>query len=160
MGDNMKIRKAKKQDVKDIQDLRYLLAKHDKSLGLDIVETEWGYTEVGKKDLEYFLNEQYIYVAEENEKIVGFITAEIFKKKAWYTVQLGSINNIFVLEEYRNQGIGKALMKTAIEALKEAGITNIQLDTYNKNSNSIKFYEGLGFEKCNLQMLYQEDKQK
>ena len=156
----MKIRKAKKEDMKDIQDLRYLLAKYDKSLGLDIAVTEWGYTEVGKKDLEYFLNEQYIYVAEENEKIVGFITAEIFKKKAWYTVQLGSINNIFVLEEYRNKGIGKALMKTAIDALKEAGITNIQLDTYNRNSNAIKFYEGLGFEKCNLQMLYQEDKNK
>ena len=75
-------------------------------------------------------------------------------------MQLGSINNIFVLEEYRNKGIGKALMKTAIDALKEVGITNIQLDTYNKNSNAIKFYEGLGFEKCNLQMLYQEDKQK
>ena len=156
----MNIRKAEKEDIKDIQDLRYLLAKHDKSLGLDIVETKWGYTEVGKKDLEYFLNEQYIYVAEEKEKIVGFITAEIFKKKVWYTVQLGSINNIFVLEEYRNKGIGKALMKTAINALKEVGITNIQLDTYNKNSNAIKFYEGLGFEKCNLQMLYQEDKQK
>ena len=156
----MKIRKAKKEDMKDIQDLRYLLAKHEKSLGLNIAVPEWGYTEVGKKDLEYFLNEQYIYVAEENEKIVGFITAEIFKKKAWYTVQLGSINNIFVLEEYRNQGIGKALIKTVIDALKEVGITNVQLDTYNKNDKAIKFYEGLGFEKCNLQMLYQEDKKK
>ncbi len=156
----MNIRKAEKEDIKDIQDLRYLLAKYDKSLGLDIAVTEWGYTEVGKKDLEYFLNEQYIYVAEENEKIVGFITAEIFKKKAWYTVQLGSINNIFVLEEYRNKGIGKALMKTMINALKEVGITNIQLDTFNKNSKAIKFYEELGFEKCNIQMLYQEDKQK
>ena len=156
----MKLRKAKKEDMEDIQDLRYLLAKYDKSLGLDIVVTEWGYTEVGKKDLEYFLNQQYIYVAEENQKIVGFITAEIFKKKVWYSVQLGSINNIFVLEEYRNQGIGTALMKTMMNALKEVGITNIQLDTYNKNSKAIKFYEGLGFEKCNVQMLYQEDKQK
>ena len=56
-------------------------------------------------------------------------------------MQLGSINNIFVLEEYRNKGIGKALMKTMINALKEVGITNIQLDTFNKNSKAIKFYE-------------------
>ena len=156
----MKIRKAKKEDMKDIQDLRYLLGKYDKSLGLNIAVPEWGYTEVGKKDLEYFLNEQYIYVAEDDEKIVGFITGEIFKKKAWYNVQLGSINNIFVLEEYRNKGIGKALMQTMIDALKEVGITNIQLDTYNKNSKAIKFYERLGFEKCTIQMLYQEDKKK
>ena len=75
-------------------------------------------------------------------------------------MQLGSINNIFVLEEYRNKGIGKALMKTMINALKEVGITNIQLDTFNKNSKAINFYEELGFEKCNIQMLYQEDKNK
>ena len=29
----MKLRKAKKEDMKDIQDLRYLLAKYEKDLG-------------------------------------------------------------------------------------------------------------------------------
>ena len=160
MGDNMKIRSAKKEDIKDIQDLRYLLAKYEKDLGLNIVVPEWGYTEAGEKDLDYFLNQQYIYVAEENEQIVGFITAEVLKKKVWYNVQLGSINNIFVLEEYRGKGIGKALMKTMMNTLQDVGITNIQLEAYSKNSKAIKFYEKLGFEKCNIQMLYQEEKNK
>ncbi len=156
----MKIRSAKKEDIKDIQDLRYLLAKYEKDLGLNIVVPEWGYTEAGEKDLDYFLNQQYIYVAEENEQIVGFITAEVLKKKVWYNVQLGSINNIFVLEEYRGKGIGKALMKTMMNTLQDVGITNIQLEAYSKNSKAIKFYEKLGFEKCNIQMLYQEEKNK
>ena len=156
----MKIRSAKKEDIKDIQDLRYLLAKYEKDLGLNIVVPEWGYTEAGEKDLDYFLNQQYIYVAEENEQIVGFITAEVLKKKVWYNVQLGSINNIFVLEEYRGKGIGKALMKTMMNTLQDVGITNIQLEAYSKNSKAIKFYEKLGFEKCNVQMLYQEEKNK
>ena len=156
----MKIRSAKKEDIKDIQDLRYLLAKYEKDLGLNIVVPEWGYTEAGEKDLDYFLNQQYSYVAEENEQIVGFITAEVLKKKVWYNVQLGSINNIFVLEEYRGKGIGKALMKTMMNTLQDVGITNIQLEAYSKNSKAIKFYEKLGFEKCNIQMLYQEEKNK
>ena len=156
----MKIRSAKKEDIKDIQDLRYLLAKYEKDLGLNIVVPEWGYTEAGEKDLDYFLNQQYMYVAEENEQIVGFITAEVLKKKVWYNVQLGSINNIFVLEEYRGKGIGKALMKTMMNTLQDVGITNIQLEAYSKNSKAIKFYEKLGFEKCNIQMLYQEEKNK
>ena len=156
----MKIRSAKKEDIKDIQDLRYLLAKYEKDLGLNIVVPEWGYTEAGEKDLDYFLNQQYIYVAEENEQIVGFITAEVLKKKVWYNVPLGSINNIFVLEEYRGKGIGKALMKTMMNTLQDVGITNIQLEAYSKNSKAIKFYEKLGFEKCNIQMLYQEEKNK
>lgn len=152
----MKIRRAKKEDMKDIQDLRYLLAKYEKDLGLNIAVPEWGYTEVGEKDFNYFLNQQYIYVAEEDGKIVGFITGEVLKKKAWYNVQLGTVNNIFVLEEYRDKGIGKELMKTMMKTLKKDGITNIELYTYANNSKAIKFYEKLGFEKCNIQMLYQE----
>ena len=153
----MEIRKAKKEDVKDIQKLRYLLAKYEKDLGLNIVIPEWAYTDVGEKDFNYFLNEQYIFVAIEDNKIVGFITGEIFKKKAWYNVQLGEINNIFVLEEYRQKGIGKKLVKTMIDTFKQEGITNIDLYTFGNNIDAIKFYEKIGFKKYNVQMLYEKD---
>ena len=153
----MEIRKAKKEDMKDIQKLRYLLAKYEKYLGLNIVIPEWAYTYVGEKDFNYFLNEQYIFVAIEDNKIVGFITGEIFKKKAWYNVQLGEINNIFVLEEYRQKGIGKKLVKTMIDTFKQEGITNIDLYTFGNNIDAIKFYEKIGFKKYNVQMLYEKD---
>lgn len=152
----MEIRKAKKEDMKDIQKLRYLLAKYEKDLGLNIVIPEWAYTYVGEKDFNYFLNEQYIFVAIEDNKIVGFITGEIFKKKAWYNVQLGEINNIFVLEEYRQKGIGKKLVKTMIDTFKQEGITNIDLYTFGNNIDAIKFYEKIGFKKYNVQMLYEK----
>ena len=153
----MEIRKAKKEDMKDIQKLRYLLAKYEKYLGLNIVIPEWAYTYVGEKDFNYFLNKQYIFVAIEDNKIVGFITGEIFKKKAWYNVQLGEINNIFVLEEYRQKGIGKKLVKTMIDTFKQEGITNIDLYTFGNNIDAIKFYEKIGFKKYNVQMLYEKD---
>lgn len=153
----MEIRKAKKEDMKDIQNLRYLLGKYEKDLGLNIVVPEWAYTEVGEKDFNYFLNDQYIFVATENNKIVGFITGEILKKKAWYNVQLGEINNIFVLKEYRQKGIGKKLIETIINSFKEEGITNIQLYTFSNNTDAIKFYEKIGFKKYNVQMLYEKD---
>ena len=70
----MEIRKARKEDMKEVQDLRYLLSSFEKEIGANISVPEWGYTEVGEKDYNYFLNKQFIYVAEENEKIVGFIT--------------------------------------------------------------------------------------
>ena len=46
------------------------------------------------------------------------------------------------------------------EFLKSIGCKNIMIAVFGYNANAIKFYEGLGFEKCNLQMLYQEDKNK
>ena len=95
-------------------------------------------------------------MAIEDNKIVGFITGEIFKKKAWYNVQLGEINNIFVLEEYRQKGIGKKLVKTMIDTFKQEGITNIDLYTFGNNVDAIKFYEKIGFKKYNVQMLYEK----
>ena len=80
----MKIRKARKEDMKAVQDLRYNLSKYEKDIGLNIVVPEWGYTEVGERDYNYFFNKQFIFVAEEDEKIVGFITGEILSKKEWY----------------------------------------------------------------------------
>ena len=154
----MNIRKARKEDMKAVQDLRYKLSKYEKEIGLNIAVPEWGYTEVGERDYNYFLNKQFIYVAEDNQKIVGFITGEILSKKEWYTVQLGTINNLFVLEEYRGKGIGKKLMETMMDAFKEKGINNFELYALNNNENALKFYEKLGFRKYNVQMLYEENK--
>ena len=154
----MEIRKARKEDMKAVQDLRYLLCVYEKEIGATIGVTDWAYTEVGEKDYNYFLNKQFIYVAEDNQKIVGFITGEILSKKEWYTVQLGTINNLFVLEEYRGKGIGKKLMETMMDAFKEKGINNFELYALNNNEDALKFYEKLGFRKYNVQMLYEENK--
>lgn len=151
----IEIRKARKEDMKAVQDLRYLLSKYEKEIGADISVPEWGYTEVGEKDYNYFLDKQFIYVAEESSKIIGFITGEILSKKAWYTVQLGTINNLFVLKEYRGNGIGKKLMETLMNDFKEKGIENFELYAFSTNENALRFYEKLGFKKYNIQMLYQ-----
>lgn len=153
----MNIRKARKEDMKAVQDLRYKLSKYEKEIGLNIAVPEWGYTEVGETDYNYFLNKQFIYVAEEDEKIVGFITGEILPKKEWYTVQLGTINNLYVLEDYRHKGIGKQLMQTMINSFKEKGIETFELYAFSNNVDALKFYEKLGFKKYNVQMLYQKN---
>ena len=46
----IEIRKARKEDMKAVQDLRYLLSKYEKEIGADISVPEWGYTGVGEKD--------------------------------------------------------------------------------------------------------------
>lgn len=153
----MEIRKAKQEDMKQVQDLRYKLSKYEKDIGLNIAVPEWGYTEVGERDYNYFLNKQFIYVAEEDEKILGFITGEILAKKEWYTVQLGTINNLYVLDEYRHKGIGKQLMQTMMDSFKEKEIKTFELYAFSNNVDAIKFYEDIGFKKYNVQMLYQKN---
>lgn len=39
----MNIRKARKKDMKPVQELRYNLSKYEKDIGLNIAVLEWGY---------------------------------------------------------------------------------------------------------------------
>ena len=78
-------------------------------------------------------------------------------KEEWYTVQLGTINNLYVLVEYRHKGIGKQLMQTMMNSFREKGIETFELYAFSNNVDALKFYEKLGFKKYNVQMLYQKN---
>ncbi|GGK04622.1 N-acetyltransferase [Lentibacillus kapialis] len=63
-----------------------------------------------------------------------------------YTDNLvGIIPELYVLYQYRKQGIAEALCKEALVRLQESGYTAVQLNVF--AGNSIKsFYERLGFQ--------------
>lgn len=53
---------------------------------------------------------------------------------------------IGVIAPYRGQGIGKALMSTALEKAKAAGLTRVELTVREKNQSAIALYKKIGFE--------------
>lgn len=53
------------------------------------------------------------------------------------------LDNIWVEEKYRNQGLGKALMEAFEKEVKEKGCTLIHLDTFDWQAKD--FYEKLGY---------------
>ena len=50
-----------------------------------------------------------------------------------------------VLKEYRGQGIGERLMRTALDRARLIGLERVELDVYASNGPAIKLYEKLGF---------------
>ncbi|RUR09732.1 GNAT family N-acetyltransferase [Legionella sp. km772] len=54
---------------------------------------------------------------------------------------------IGILAPYRNQGIGKKLLKTAIGQARLKGLTRIELTVREKNHRAIALYEQFGFVK-------------
>ncbi|SHK63734.1 GNAT family N-acetyltransferase [Paramaledivibacter caminithermalis] len=85
--------------------------------------------------------------SEENQQLVGYLIFTIDKIQ-----KQGNIDSLFVLEHYRNYGIGKALMDAAIHHLEEHGIDSIFLDVLPENNLAITFYESLGFHSEILKM--------
>lgn len=50
-----------------------------------------------------------------------------------------------ILDEYRDKGIGKALMRTALESARIRGLTRISLTVYEGNTRALEFYKMFGF---------------
>ena len=87
-----------------------------------------------------------IVMSEENI-IIGVATLHIIKK---LTRILGLIEDVAVNENYRGLGIGKKLVKELIIIGNEKNCDKIVLSSSEKNS---KFYEKIGFQKNELQMV-------
>ncbi len=54
--------------------------------------------------------------------------------------------HIDILPEYQRMGLGRKLMDTLCNHLREKGVKGIVLTVWHKNYNAIKFYEKYGFE--------------
>ena len=86
-------------------------------------------------------------VMSEKNIVIGVATLHIIKK---LTRILGLIEDVAVNENYRGQGAGKKLLKELIKIGNEKNCDKIVLSSSEKNS---KFYEKIGFQKNELQMV-------
>lgn len=88
-------------------------------------------------------------IAENDEKIVGYVMCRVehgllHTKKIWG--KKGHIISIAVIPEERHKGIGKALMKKALEALKNVyKVDEYYLEVRVTNTVAINLYRKLGF---------------
>ena len=57
----------------------------------------------------------------------------------------GAIQNLGVAPEYRDQGIGRALLVNALQGFRSAGCTHAQLEVTVQNTSAVRLYERMGF---------------
>ena len=107
---------------------------------------------INKDELEELINNEEIYVAKENNNIVGYIIIEIMEKnnrKMRYRKIL-EISNLGVEENYRNKGIGTELLNFIKNKALENNCTDLYLTVNEENKNAIKLYEKFGFKIKNI----------
>ena len=86
-------------------------------------------------------------VSVDNDTITGVASLHIIKK---LTRTLGLIEDVAVNENYRGKGIGKKLVEKLIGIASKKGCDKTVLNSSEKNS---EFYEKIGFEKNEIQMI-------
>jgi len=59
--------------------------------------------------------------------------------------EIGSIQNVAVLPEYRRRGIGQALVLGALQGFKQAGVQRVTLEATTENESAVNLYHRIGF---------------
>lgn len=134
--DKVTFRFANEQDTHLILEFIKLLAEYEK-LSDEVVATEEGLREwlLEKKIAE-------VLFIEENDIPAGF--ALFFHNFSTFLGKGGIyLEDLFVKEEYRSKGYGKALLKKLSEITKERGCGRLDWTCLDWNKPSLDFYESL-----------------
>ena len=78
------------------------------------------------------------FVAEDNGRIIGTILAG-------HDGRRGIFHHVHTASAYRKQGIGRRLVESAMEALRNEGIQKVLLVVFTDNDEGNAFWENMGF---------------
>ena len=102
-------------------------------------------TEIEEKYIEsiYFQRNSTIFVAEHNERLIGYITAiggQLARKQHSAVVVCG------IVEEYREQGICLQLFDSLVAWAHEADVIRLEAAIPESNQHALQLYKKVGFQ--------------
>jgi len=92
----------------------------------------------------------FFVVAKVRGRIAGYAVACTEKRSA-------EIASLAVHPDYRRQGVGDALMRHTLRALRAAGVRRVELMVRTGNTAGAQLYRALGFRRVRLEPHYYED---
>ncbi len=158
MMPQVKIADAKSEELERVSHLWLLLAGDEEGSEGSIIlneENRKRWMNFAKKLLEQGRGRVKIAIVEGNP--IGFIFYTWSSNPLETHKKFGKIYDLFVMKEYRNRGVGTALLKSAIEDLKTHGVEIICVEVLSKNINAISLYEKFGFREKMLEMRLEVD---
>ncbi len=144
----VKIRKAKQEDIKLMQKFMYLLMKEEYENFDPTNKITWAKS---KKCADYFKmrvseRSNFAIIAEVDGEPVGYLSGGFFKSPAFRTLdKLGQLGDMFVIDGYRNLKIGTKLIKEFKKWLKERGAKRMKVELFTNNKHALRFYKRHGF---------------
>jgi len=146
----MKIRRAKESDIEQICELGFKLLKYHTKFRKYYHPIKDS-TKRKRLQRKYFRTEMkrrngLFLVIDDEGKIAGYSISKIEKDPPILLNYLkGTFAEIFVEEEYRNQGWGTKLLQTSLDWFKKKKIKRAIVAYDAKNKKGENFYKGAGF---------------
>jgi ribosomal protein S18 acetylase RimI-like enzyme len=97
-----------------------------------------------------------ISVAELDNELVGYCFSYVSKKPYFFKLgKFGFIGDLYVLDDYRRQGIGRLLVDDAHAFFTRRDVEQVELLVATQNVETIKFWERLGYTRL-LEWMYKK----
>ncbi|MEC5425842.1 GNAT family N-acetyltransferase [Virgibacillus sp. C22-A2] len=150
----MNIRLAEAKDIKQLIKMRW-----DFTIEYDDSKKDESFVEFEKEFQSFLENalksrQWFIWVVEENRKIVSHIYIELIQKvprPGRITYPFAYMTNVYTVPEYRNKGIGSKLLGSINNWIKE---NNYEFVIVWPSDESINYYKGNGYVHCAEPMEY------
>ncbi len=95
-----------------------------------------------------------LFVAEEDGAIVGFLAGRLRSLPPHFGgEQVGYVSEVFVDQNQRGKGIGKALLLAGTQWFRERGAKRLELNVVAHNDGAALFYEKMGWTRELIQMV-------
>ena len=129
----------------NLSDISFVYNEEIKIFGKSLGEKTL-YKEILYNDLSRY------FIALINDKRAGYVGS-------WLTIPNAEILNLFVIDEYRGQGIGTLLMNEIINICLTENIEMLTLEVNVNNKYAIQMYEDLGFIVGSIRKKYYNNKE-
>ena len=147
---SISLRKATIADMKIIQNLNNELFEFEMNGNFsdanEYVEN-WAFEENTGRYFANLIENQFVYLAETGDQVVGFLIGSIYPEDCVSNVKgkTAELENMFIAKQYRNLGIGSMLEDAFIKWCKQQGVKRIVVTTETNNQDAISFYNKLGY---------------
>ena len=96
----------------------------------------------------------HVLVAERDEAPVGYLTLHVAKPDAAAWGRTARIELFAVHQDYRQQGVGRDLLRSATRVLTTEGVAETSVVTAGRNIAALSLYKGEGFETTDVALWY------
>ena len=148
----VKIRRATIKDLKQIQELNLRLFNYDKKFD-PTLNCDWTLSKQGEDYFRSMIQGEsgsgFVAVAvvdsgkgkADGEKIAGYLAGTLAEQKEYRIKSaLAELENMFILEEFRRQGIGSKLFDAFVGWCKSKKVGRIKVVASALNMNAVNFY--------------------
>ena len=143
---NITYRKATSRDLKEVQKLNYKLFELEYNNFDPALIMDWTFSKIGEDYFKSLIEDGTVWVAIDDNKVIGYLAGSVNGKPAYATKSLAELDNFYIEEEYRRQGIGKRLVQEFKNYCMSRRIEEMKVTASAKNVNAREFYKNNGFE--------------